>query len=77
MNGIAVSRTVGSVLGFVIADRTDRALERLLVEEMPPGWRDATPICTDFWQAYDRLLPAGLHESCTKDSGKTSKVTQA
>jgi len=71
---IAVSRSVGSVLGFVIADRTDSALERLLVEELPPDWRDTTAVCTDFWRAYGRSLPTDLHEACTKGSGKTSKI---
>jgi IS1 family transposase len=75
----AMSRSVGSVLAFVVADRTDGALERLLREEMPLGWRDADaaptrPVCTDFLGAYARLLPAGSHEACDKGSGKTSRV---
>jgi IS1 family transposase len=71
---IAVSRSVGLVLAFVMDDRSDEALFRLLDEEMPPGWREETVVCTDAWGAYSRLLPPALHQVCSKESGKTSKV---
>ncbi len=69
----AVSRKTRLFLGFVIGDRTDAPLSRLLDEEMHWAWRDL-PACTDGWQAYGRLLPADLHEVCSKQSGKTSIV---
>jgi IS1 family transposase len=61
------------VLGFVIDDRTDGALLRLLEEELHPAWRDL-PVCTDGWGAYQRLLAPEQHEVCAKGSGKTSVV---
>ncbi len=70
---IAVSRATQLVLGFVISDRTDAALEQLLDEELHPAWRDV-PVCTDGWGAYQRLLPCEQHEVCDKGSGKTSVV---
>ncbi len=70
---IAVSRATRLVLGFVISERTDSALERLLDEELHPAWRDV-PACTDGWGAYQRLLPPEQHTVCAKGSGKTSVV---
>ena len=70
---IAVSRTLGVVLGFVLGDRSDAMLERLWHEEMPYAWKEL-PVCTDAWSAYGRVLPAELHEICDKGSGKTSFV---
>jgi IS1 family transposase len=67
----AVSHRTQLVLGFVIDDRTDTALNRLLEEELHPAWRDV-PIKTDGWEAYRRLLPLEQHEVCAKASGKTS-----
>lgn len=71
MNWVAVSPLTRSVIGFVIDDRTDAALNRLLEEELHPAWREV-PIKTDGWEAYQRLLSAEQHEVCAKTSGKTS-----
>jgi IS1 family transposase len=70
---VAVSRLTRTVLGFVIADRGDDALRRLRDEELPPAWR-GLPIKSDGWEAYQRLLPAHIHEVCSKQSGETSIV---
>ncbi len=68
-----VHTRVNGVLGFVIADRSDDALERLVEEELHWAWRGA-PVRTDGWGAYRRLLPAELHQACDKGSGLTSIV---
>lgn len=68
---VAVSRTTRLVLGFVVSDRTDTALQRLLDEALHPAWREV-PVCTDGWGAYQRLLPAQQHTVCDKGSGQTS-----
>ena len=70
---VAVSRATRLVLGFVISDRTDAALERLIEEELHPAWREVL-VCTDGWGAYQRLLACEQHEVCEKGSGKTSVV---
>jgi IS1 family transposase len=70
---LAVSRKVKTVLGFVLSDRSDASLERLMTEEVPPLFWE-TSSCSDAWGAYRRLLPEGLHMICDKGSGKTSIV---
>lgn len=61
------------MLGFVLSDRSDASLERLMTEEVPPLFWE-TPSCSDAWGAYRRLLPEDLHTICDKGSGKTSIV---
>lgn len=70
---IAVSRLTRLVVGFVIDNRSDATLGRLLNEELHPAWR-GLPVCTDAWEAYKRLLPPESHEVCAKTSDKTSIV---
>jgi IS1 family transposase len=70
---LAVSRKVKTVLGFVLSDRSDTSLERLMNEEVPPVFW-GMPSCSDGWGAYRRLLPQNLHTICDKGSGKTSIV---
>lgn len=69
----AISRQTRLFLGFVLGDRTDDSLTRLLDEEVHWAWRDV-PICTDGWPAYQRLLGSEQLTVCDKGSGKTSIV---
>ena len=70
---VAVSHLTRLVLGFVISDRSDDALWRLVDEELHWAWRDAL-VRTDGWEGYQRLLPAEQHQVCGKGSGLTSIV---
>jgi IS1 family transposase len=70
---VAVSHLTRLVLGFVVADRSDAALSRLVEEELHWAWRDAL-VRTDGWEGYQRLLPAERHQVCSKGSGLTSIV---
>lgn len=69
---LVLSRTTHQVISYAFGERTDTVLETLW-EQVPADYRHK-PICTDFWGAYERLLPAQQHTACEKGSGLTSLV---
>lgn len=69
---IALCRQTRQIVAFVIGDRsaaTCRKLWRLI----PRGYRQAH-CYTDFWEAYQKIIPASRHTACGKDSGLTAHV---
>ena len=41
---------------------------------MPPVYRQCALIYTDFWSAYERVLPSNRHQAVGKETGKTSYI---
>lgn len=72
MNGIAVSRLVGHVLGFALGNRSVEMLEWFW-EDIPEDYCDV-PICTDRLATYQQFFEGTDHEVCDKGRGKTSIV---
>ena len=70
---LAISRQTRVVLGFVLADRSEAAFDRLRNEEVPPAYWEL-PSFSDGWEAYRKMLSPELHTLCDKGSGKTSIV---
>lgn len=61
------------VLGFVLADRSDGAFDRLRNKEIPPAYWEL-PSCSDGSEACRKILSSKVHTICNKGSGKTSIV---
>ena len=69
---IALCRQTRQVVAFVIGDRSTATCQKLW-RQIPPLYRRAH-CYTDFWEAYQKVIPADQHTACGKESGETAHV---
>ena len=69
---IALCRQSRQVVAFVIGDRSERTC-RQLWEKIPPQFRQAHCF-SDFWKAYQLVIPPEQHTAVGKESGETAHV---
>ncbi len=68
---IALCRLTRQVVAYVIGDRSV-ANCRQLWERIPPVYRGGH-CSTDFWEAYQQVLPNEQHTAVGKESGLTAR----
>jgi insertion element IS1 protein InsB len=68
----ALDRTTRQVVACCLGDRSDESC-RYLWEQVPAPWRAAT-CYTDFWEAYQAVIPDAQHEASGKGDGQTAHV---
>jgi insertion element IS1 protein InsB len=69
---IALCRRTRQVVAYVFGDRSEATCRRLW-EKIPEVYRQA--LCySDFWQAYQNVIPEEQHEPVGKSSGETNHV---
>ena len=69
---IALCRHTRQVVAYVIGDRSEATCQKLW-ERVPTAYRQAH-CYTDFWQAYQKVIPEDQHTACGKESGLTAHV---
>ena len=69
---IAVSFQSRQVIAMVIGDRSAKTCRKLW-ERLPEPYRKLTTY-TDFWKAYESVVPDEQHKPCKKGSGLTNAV---
>lgn len=69
---IAISYQSRQVLAMVVGDRSAKTCQKLW-NRLPDAYKQLQTF-TDFYAAYQKVLPPDLHESCGKQSGKTNTV---
>jgi insertion element IS1 protein InsB len=69
---IALCRQTRQVVAFVIGDRSQQTCRKLW-GRIPAAFRKAHCF-SDFWEAYQLVIPPEQHTACGKDSGETSHV---
>ena len=69
---IALCATTRQVVAFVTGDRSEKSCQKLW-DEIPQSYKSAH-LYSDFWKAYQVVLPSELHEAVGKESGKTNHV---
>ena len=69
---IALCRNTRQIVAFVIGDRSTVTCRRLW-RQIPFVYRQA-PCDTDFWEAYQKVIPVDQPAACGKDSGLTAPV---
>jgi insertion element IS1 protein InsB len=69
---VALDRATRQVVACVLGDRS-AATCRALWEQVPEPWRAAT-CYTDFWAAYQAVIPAEQHREVGKETGRTAHV---
>jgi len=61
------------IVGMHVGNR-DHADAEALWKSLPPVYRQCTVCYTDFWSAYEQVLPKNRHRTVGKESGKTNHI---
>ena len=69
---IALCRQTRQVVAFVIGDRSQATCQKLW-EKIPEAFRQAHCF-SDFWEAYQLVIPPEQHTAVGKESGQTAHV---
>ncbi len=69
---LALCRETRQVVAFVMGDRSRATCERLW-QEIPESYKEAT-CYSDFWEAYQGVIPDEQHEAVGKEEGETAHV---
>ena len=70
---LAIDADTREVIGCHIGDRS-RASARSLWQSVPAVYRQCATVYTDYWEAYETVIPAKRHRAVGKDSGSTSYI---
>ncbi len=69
---IALCRKTRQVVAYAVGDRSERTCRRLW-EAIPQAYRTG-PCFTDFWKAYQAVIPEEQHIAVGKETGETAHV---
>jgi insertion element IS1 protein InsB len=69
---IALSRVTRQVVAYVIGDRSAATCQKLW-EQIPASYRHAH-CYSDFWEAYQSVIPSEQHTAAGKETGLTAHV---
>jgi len=69
---VALDRDTRQVVACCLGDRSQESC-RFLWEQVPAPWRQAT-CYTDFWAAYQAVVPDAQHVAVGKETGETAHV---
>ncbi len=70
---LAIDATTREIVGVYIGDRSSQSAKQLWLS-LPPVYRQCAVCYTDFWEAYEQVLPSKRHHAVGKDSGQTSYI---
>jgi insertion element IS1 protein InsB len=70
---LALDANTREVVGCHIGDRS-RESARALWQSLPGVYRQCATVYTDFWEAYETVIPAKRHRAVGKDSGLTNYI---
>ncbi len=69
---VALCRRTRQVVAYFIGDRSEKSC-RALWKSIPASYKACCSF-SDFWHAYQKVLPNDTHQSVGKESGQTSHV---
>ena len=72
-NWFAIDVETSEIVGVFIGSR-DVVGAQGLWNSLPPIYRQCATVYTDFWDAYQQIIPLKRHKSVDKQSGLTSKI---
>ncbi len=70
---LAIERDSRIIVGCFIGDRTRKSAHKLWAS-LPPIYQQCAVAYTDFWQAYNTVIPHERHRAVGKESGQTNHV---
>jgi insertion element IS1 protein InsB len=70
---LSLDRQTREIIGVHIGKR-DKKGAQALWDSLPPVYRQCAVCYTDFWNAYQQILPTKRHKAVGKESGQTSHI---
>lgn len=70
---LAIDADTREIVGVYIGDRSRQSAKGLW-QSLPPVYRQRAICYTDFWEAYEQVLPSQRHRMVGKETGKTSYI---
>ena len=70
---LALDIETREIVGCFIGDRSSVSAEKLW-QSLPPVYRQCAVCYTDFWSAYQLVLPSKRHLAVGKETGKTNYI---
>lgn len=71
----ALDEQTREIVGVFVGDRS-RASAKALWQSLPPVYRQCAVCYTDFWQAYEHVIPSQRHRAVGKETGRTSYIVR-
>lgn len=70
---LAIDRDTREIIGVHVGDRS-RVGAQALWNSMPPVYRQCAVCFTDFWEAYETVIPVKRHKAVGKETGLTNHI---
>ena len=70
---LAMDEKTREIVGVYIGNRDRNAAKQLWLS-LPGVYRQCAVVYTDFWEAYEKVIPAKRHRAVGKETGKTSYI---
>lgn len=70
---LAINRETREIIGAHIGDRSRKSAIALWAS-LPAVYRQCAVCYTDFWEAYETVLPRKRHRAVGKESGQTNHI---
>lgn len=70
---LAIDSDSREMVGVFIGDRSRQSAKQLW-QSLPGIYRQCAICYTDFWEAYEQVLPSQRHRAVGKETGKTSYI---
>jgi len=70
---IAIDAKTREIVGLPVGDRSQTSAKALW-DSFPPVYRQGAVGYTDFWEAYQGILPSKRHQAVHKKTGKTNLI---
>jgi len=69
---LALCRATRQIVAFAVGDRSAETCRKLW-EAIPPEYRQGHCF-SDFWEAYQNVIPPEQHTACGKGTGQTAHI---
>jgi IS1 family transposase len=70
---LAIDADSREIVGVYVGDRSRQSAKKLW-QSLPPVYRQCAVSYTDFWEAYEQVLPSKRHRAVGKETGKTNYI---
>jgi insertion element IS1 protein InsB len=70
---LALDMKTREIVGVYVGDRS-REGARQLWQSLPPVYRQCAVCYSDFWEAYEQVIPSKRHRAVGKGTGKTNYI---
>ena len=70
---LALDAITREIIGCYIGDRSRKSAQALW-KSLPPSYRQCAKVYTDYWEAYQTVIPSKRHFAVGKESGLTNYI---